>query len=405
VNRFFVIGCSFNSCRFDRLARVALSAEECVTLGDRLQAAGLADPVVLSTCNRVVIFHASGDERSLEIFQALEAIKGRGAVDPQDFFVLRGSKAVDHLFRLASGLESMVIGETQILGQVKDSFFRATERGWAGSHETRLMFDMAFRVAKRVRTDTDIGRGHFSVAMTAIRVLENRLGDLCGTRILIVGAGKTGELAARHFRERTCARLALANRTLSKAELLAQEIGIEEVVQLPQVPERVADFDVVVGAVEGGVFLFGPEQLEGLGGREFHVIDLAMPPCIDPQVAWLPGVTLIDIASLQGVVTTNADRRLGSIPQAEAIIAEGIESFERKVWEESELKPVVLRMSGKISNMLSQVFPTLEAELLKQGAERLVNMHVRKIKDIRNTEAERRAHLEALRAVYMSLEE
>ena len=186
---------------------------------------------------------------------------------------------------------------------------------------------------------------------------------------------------------------------------MAREIGIEEVVQLADVPARVTDFDVVVGAVEGGVYLFGPEQLGGLGGREFHVIDLAMPPCIDPAVAQVPGVTLIDIASLQGVVSTNSERRMGAVPQAEAIIAEGIESFERKVWEESELKPVVLRMGTKINAMLAQIFPNLEAEVLKQGAERLVNMHVRKIKDIRNTEAERRAHLEALRAVYMSLEE
>jgi glutamyl-tRNA reductase len=406
VNRFYLLGCSFASCRFDRLARVALSAVECERVGDALVAAGVVDPVVLSTCNRVVILHASSSDRAADVFHALAEVKGADAVAPSDFFVLGERDAITHVFRLASGLESMVLGETQILGQLKDAFFRATERGWLKGHETRLLFDAAFRVAKRVRTDTDIGRGHFSVAMTAIRVLENRLGDLAGLRILIVGAGKTGELAARYFRERTGARLALANRTLSKAEQLAEEIGIDEVVLLPHVPERVTEFDVVVGAVEGGQYLFGPSELAGLrASRELYAVDLSMPPCVDPAVASIPGVTLIDIPSLQGVVSTNSERRLGAIPQAEDMIDEALDALERKLWEESELKPVLLRMHGKIFGTLSQVFPHLEEEVLRRGAERLASMHIRKIKDVQRTKDERRAHLEALRAVYSSLDE
>ncbi len=405
MNRFSLLACSFATCRFDRLARVALSAVECERAGDALVAAGVQDPVVLSTCNRVVVLHASVDDRSADVFQILSDVKGADAVDPADFVLYRDRDAVAYLFRLAGGLESMVVGETQIVGQLKDAFFRATERGWLTGHETRLLFDAAFRAAKRVRTETEIGRGHFSVAMTAIRVLENRLGDLAGLRILVVGAGKTGELAARYFRERTGARLALANRTLSKAEQLAQEIGIDELVLLSQLTERVTDFDVVVGAVEGGQFLFGPAELQALEGRELHVVDLSMPPCVDPAVADVPGVVLIDIASLQGVVSSNADRRLSSIPPAEALLDEALASFERKLWEESELKPVLLRMHGKIFTTLQQVFPNLGEEVLRRGAERLANMHIRKIKDVERTKDERRAHLEALRAVYSSLDE
>jgi len=382
---------------------VALSAVECEHVGDALAAAGLVDPVVLSTCNRVLVLHASGEDRAADVFNVLAGLKGPDAVSPSDFFSLNERGAIRHIFRLAAGLESMVLGETQILGQLKDAFFRATERGWLKGHETRLLFDAAFRVAKRVRTETDIGRGHFSVAMTAIRVLENRLGDLSGLRILIVGAGKTGELAARYFRERTGARLALANRTLSKAEQLAQEIGIEEVVLLPHVPARVTEFDVVVGAVEGGQYLFGADELKSLHeSREFFAVDLSMPPCVDPAVANVPGVSLIDIPSLQGVVSTNSERRLGAIPQSEAMIEEALETFERKLWEESQLKPVLMTMQAKIFDSLSQCFPSLAEDVLKRGAERLAGMHIRKIKDVQRTSDERRAHLEALRAVYVS---
>jgi glutamyl-tRNA reductase len=122
-------------------------------------------------------------------------------------------------------------------------------------------------------------------------------------------------------------------------------------------------------------------------------------------VADVPGVVLIDIASLQGVVSSNADRRLSSIPPAEALLDEALASFERKLWEESELKPVLLRMHGKIFTTLQQVFPNLGEEVLRRGAERLANMHIRKIKDVERTKDERRAHLEALRAVYSSLDE
>jgi glutamyl-tRNA reductase len=382
-----------------------MSAEECVRAGEALSAAGIVDVVVLSTCNRVVVLHASGADRSAEVFGVLAGIKGADAVKRADFFELTGRAAAGHVFRLASGLESMVVGETQILGQVKDAYFRATEKGWVKGHETRQLFDGAFRVAKRVRTETDIGRGHFSVAMTAIRVLENQLGDLGGKRILIVGAGKTGELAARYFRERTGARLALSNRTRSKAELLGEELSIQEIVPLEDVAARVTEFDVVVGAVEGGQYLFGAAELSKLGERELSVVDLSMPPCVDPGVGELEGVRLIDIPSLQGVVSTSSERRTGSIPKAEEMIEEGLETLERKLWEESELKPVLMRMHGKILGTLQEVFPGLAEEVLRRGAERLANMHVRKIKDVERTKEERLSHLEALRAVYNSSDE
>jgi len=223
-------------------------------------------------------------------------------------------------------------------------------------------------------------------------------------RVLVVGAGKTGELAARHFRERTCSQITLANRTRAKAEDLADEIGCQEVIDFEQVRSVVDEFDIVVSAVEGGVRVLSAADV-GPRERPLHLVDLSMPPSLDPHLADVTGVDLIDIESLQGVVTTTTGKRLSAVPEAEALIAEAMGTAELKLWEDSALKPMLANMNAKITDMLSEIFPSLERHLVEAGAERLVNMHVRKIKQIRDSVDGRRAQLEALMAVYAAPEE
>lgn len=170
MERLVVVGIAHNTGAFSALQRVAMSADEVGRVARLLQDLGLPEPVILSTCNRVEIYHAGAAPRVELIRDVIVEVKGAGAVPVEAFFVRAGADAVEHLFR----------------------------------------------VAKRVRTETDIARGHFSVALTAIQVFENRLGGWCPQRVLVVGAGKTGELAARHFRERTCSESTLANRTRAR---------------------------------------------------------------------------------------------------------------------------------------------------------------------------------------------
>jgi glutamyl-tRNA reductase len=401
MDRFHIVGITYNTSRFESFAEVALSAVQAEALAVTLAGAGILEPVVIATCNRLEVVHA-GDAPALDaILDAISLVKGVARPRADRFFSLSGIRALEHLMRVVSGLDSLVLGEPEIIGQVKAAFRRSDDLGLLESHATRLAFDSAYRAAKRVRSETSIGRGHFSVAVTAIRVLENRLGDLCGRRVLVVGAGKTGELAARHFRDRTGCTLTLANRTRARAEALALEIGKSAVIDLTEVPGALGGFDVVVLAIEGDEPFLRREHLRALGGQGIHLVDLSMPAAVEAGVIEVPGVTLIDIASLDNIVTTHASRRSAAVPEAEAIIVSSLDGLELKLWEDDELKPVIHRMNSKISAVLGEIFPQLAEHVVEQGARRLVHMHVRHIKGIRGSVEERQARLDAMVGIYV----
>ena len=400
MDRFHIVGITYNTSRFERFAELALSAEQAEALAVTLAGAGVREPVVIATCNRLEVVHA-GDAPALDaVLDGVMAVKGVPRPPADRFFSLSGARALEHLMRVVSGLDSLVLGEPEIVGQVKAACRRSDDLGLLESHAMRLAFDSAYRAAKRVRTETSIGRGHFSVAVTAIRVLENRLGDLCGRRVLVVGTGKTGELAARHLRDRTGCTLTLANRTRARAEALAAELGQSTVIDLAEVPGALSGFDVVVLAIEGDEPFLRVEHLRAAGGREIHLVDLSMPAAVEAGVIEVPGVTLIDIASLDNIVTTHISRRSAAIPDAEAIISGSLEGLEFKLWEDDELKPVIHRMNTKISAVLGDLFPQLAEHVVEQGARRLVHMHVRHIKDIRGSVAERQTRLDAMVSIY-----
>lgn len=400
MERVTVIGIAHNQAGFGQLSKVSLSNDEAIAVGARLVEAGVSDPVILTTCNRLEFYHLDAELRLGDIVSAICEIKGADAVSEDDLFVIRGAAAIERLFRVASGLESLVLGEPEILGQVKAAYKRSTENGWITTNAARTVFDGVFRVAKKVRSDTAIGKGHFSVALTAIQVLENQAGDLSPLRILIVGAGKTGELAMRHFCDRTCSDIALANRTRARAETLAADIGCGEVIDLSDVHARAHEFDVIVSAVEGGNHVVEAADLQARDGQPTYVVDLSMPPSIPADIASVPGTSLIDIESLQGVVAASARRRSDAVIEAEEIIKTAMTTTELKLWEDSDLRPVVQHMRDHMADMLAEVFPNLAEEVVKKGAERLANMHVRKIRGIRDSVDERRARLQSLMTVY-----
>lgn len=400
MNRFHVIGVAYDKAGFERLAELSLSSAETEVFGAALKERGVSDFVVLSTCNRLEIYHAGEAARTIDVVLEIAALRPKARIGQNDFLVKSGVDALKHLFRVVGGLESLVVGETEITGQIKEAHRLASENGWVESHAMRQAFDAAFKTGKRIRTETDIGRGHFSVALTAIRVLENRVGKLCDLDILVVGAGKTGELATRHFTERSCASITVANRTRERAENLCAELKLKKVVDLAEVPDSVEDADVVVVAVEGGVPVIAREHLGPRTERPLHLIDLSMPPAIDPAVAEIEGVELIDIQSLQNVVATNVKRRVGALSEADAMIDQALERVELRLWEDSNLRPIVQRMESKISALLGEVFPALSEVALERGASRLVGMHLRKLKEIDNSLEDRRAYLESLMHVY-----
>ena len=289
-----------------------------------------SEATLLSTCNRTEIYCAS-DESVLE--PALHWLAGTGGVPPhvlrEHAYLLQGDQAARHAFRVASGLDSMVLGEPQILGQLKDAVRVADEAGALGSTLHQL-FQRSFAVAKQVRSSTEIGAHSISMTAAAVRLAGQLFEDLRDIRVLFVGAGDMIELAATHFAAKTPKGMAIANRTLERGEKLAGRFGAE-VMRLGDLPERLHEFDAIISCTASTLPIIGLGAVERALKRRRHrplfMVDLAVPRDIEIEVKDLDDVYLYTVDDLAAVVQTGKDNRQASVAQAEAIIDAGVQSF------------------------------------------------------------------------------
>ncbi len=291
------------------------------------QSPGVREAVLLSTCNRVEIYLAAHDRAA-----ALEAARDflvRQAGFEAGFYHHPHPCCARHLFRVACGLDSMIVGETEILGQVKAAYASALEAGTTSSVLNRL-FQQAFRAAKRVRSETGITRGTVSVGAAAVELAGKIFGDLSSCRVLVVGAGEAGELVARRLQERGVRRLVLANRTFARAAALAGELrGMA--VHFEHWREALADADIMVSSTAAEGFLLDPETVHPLlaerGDRPLFLLDLAVPRDLDPRLNELDGVFLHDIDSLQAMAREGLELRRREIEACDRLVEEHVEDF------------------------------------------------------------------------------
>ncbi len=277
----------------------------------------VAEAALLSTCNRTEIYAVAGDGATLE--QWLDAhAPGLGGY----LYRHRDAEAVRHLFRVATGLDSMVLGEPQILGQVKEAWALAREHGALGNRLDRL-FQQTFGVAKRARTDTRIGVNPISVASTAVRLAQDSFAHLPGSTVLLVGAGETIELAARHLAKGGVGRLLVANRTLAHAQDLAGRHG-GYALPLDELDRHLAEADVVFSATASREPVLRHAQvaaaLAARRRRPMLLLDLAVPRDIEPAVAALADAYLYTVDDLERAVEDNRRGRYEAAEAAEAII-------------------------------------------------------------------------------------
>lgn len=290
----------------------------------------LPEAAILSTCNRTEIYCA-GPEHALE--PTIEWLARSGGVTPavvrSHAYMLSDGGAARHAFRVASGLDSMVLGEAQILGQMKDAVRVAEQAGALGT-TLNQMFQRSFAVAKEVRSATEIGAHSISMAAAAVRLAGQLFEDLGKVRVLFVGAGEMIELAATHFAARNPARIAIANRTLERGEKLAARFG-GEVMRLSDLPARLHEFDVVVSSTASQLPIIGLGAVERAiklrKHRPMFMVDLAVPRDIEPEVKALEDVYLYTVDDLAHVVQTGQAHRQAAVAQAEAIIDAGVQSF------------------------------------------------------------------------------
>ncbi len=288
------------------------------------------EAAILSTCNRTEIYCAGelGD-----IDHTLDWLAHSGGVSPallrSHSYALRDGQAARHAFRVASGLDSMVLGEPQILGQMKDAVRAAEQAGALGTTLNQL-FQRSFAVAKEVRTSTEIGAHSISMAAAAVRLAGQLFEDLGQIKVLFVGAGEMVELAATHFAARNPKGIAIANRTLERGEKLATRFG-GEVMRLADLPNRLHEFDAVISCTASTLPIIGlgavERALKARKHRPMFMVDLAVPRDIEPEVRELEDVYLYTVDDLAGVVQTGQANRQAAVAQAEAIIDAGVQSF------------------------------------------------------------------------------
>ena len=332
-----VAGTSHRCAPVEVREKLAFLESDAVAAGGRLIAEGcVSEAVVISTCNRVEIYAVGqGDPPSLA--RRVREFLGDDRRFVGDLsavsFLHTGTTALEHLFRVVSGLDSMVLGETEILGQVKKAYSGALTAGFTGGGLNRI-FQKAFSVAKRVRTETQIQRGNTSVASVAVELAEQIFDNLSGHDVLVVGAGDTSEKTARALQSRGVKKIFVSNRTFDKAAALAEALG-GEAVRFEDWEKVFIRVDIVVSATGSPCYILDRPRLERImavrGCRPVLLIDLAVPRDIDPLVSTLRDVYVANVDDLQSVADAASQLRREELVRCETLIrSTALEFVERR---------------------------------------------------------------------------
>jgi len=303
-------------------------------LGDLTSRPEIHEAVAISTCNRTELYLVAGDPVEAENL-ALAELSRQAGIRPTELlgrlYSLRGDEAVRHLFSVAAGLDSMIVGEAEVLGQVKRAYELALVEGATGPISNRLFRD-AIGAGKRVRTETAIGRSRTSVSTVAVDLARDVLGDLETRRVLVIGAGENGELTAKALAERGVRTVFVANRRYDRAIGLAQRFG-GDAVRFDDLPAEIVSADIVVSCTASPHLIVGAEELaefsDQRAGRPLLLIDIAVPRDIDPRVHDLPGITLYDMDDLQRAVARNLDVQEAEAARARTVVDDELERFKR----------------------------------------------------------------------------
>ncbi len=323
--KIFVAGLSYKTTPVELREKLAVHRSRLQCSGCRLKLRGnLSEVVLLSTCNRVEIYGVSPWIHGT-VHRLFQELTNTDLDFTPYLYVKEGAAAAEHLFSVAAGLDSMVIGETEITGQVKSAYEAAKAAGLTGKKMNRL-FQTACRVVKKIRTETGIGRGATSVGSVAVELAEKIFDrDLSSKTVMILGAGKMGEACVKHLAKRGAKTVLVANRSVERAEKLAAEFG-GRAVRLEDSAAAMIEADILVSSTGSPDIVLRRDDvakiLPARRNRPLVLVDIAVPRDIDPAVAELPNVFLYDIDDLQAVVRENTKNRAAELAVCQRIIAE-----------------------------------------------------------------------------------
>jgi len=327
----FCVGISHHTANVERRERYGVPHGAEISVRSN----GCSESLLLTTCNRVELYAISDRPVSTDVIarSMLRDLSAADADHADHFYRYDAEECVLHLFRVAAGLDSMVIGETEILGQTKKAYEAARQSGSAGPYLHRL-FQRAFRVAKQVRTRTEISRGMVSVGSVAVDLAVKIFGDLTGRCVLLLGAGEASERAARSLVSRGVADLRVANRSLERAHALGELVG-GRAIPFGQWLDQCREIDILVSSTAAEEPLLTAELLAPILrerlDRPLFIIDIAVPRDVAPDVNEMDGVYLYDIDSLQSIAEQSRALRRQQIAAGETIIAGHVPEFSRTI--------------------------------------------------------------------------
>ncbi len=347
----WALGLNHNTAPLDLRGKFAFAIEHMppVLSGLKSIIKSQGEAAILSTCNRTEIYCAA---KQLALPETFQWLAHAGGVSPEVLhahtYTLQDAGAARHAFRVASGLDSMVLGEPQILGQMKDAVRVASELGALGTTLHQL-FQRSFSVAKEVRTSTEIGAHSISMAAAAVRLAGQLFEDLSKVNVLFVGAGEMIELCATHFSAKNPKSITIANRTQERGERLADQFK-GHAMRLADLPERLHEFDIVISCTASTLPLIGlgavERALKGRRNRPMFMVDLAVPRDIEPEVKSLSDVYLYTVDDLSGVVQTAQANRQAAVAEAELIIDAGVQSFVKWL-DQRSFVPVIQQLNAQ----------------------------------------------------------
>ena len=333
---FFVLGATHHTTPLSVRERLSLGADAASQLAAQLsRVAGLREFTLLNTCNRIEFYGVAAEAATAAHVQS--AFCAQQNVDPAEFerfrLHLRGPAAVHHLLEVAAGVDSQMVGETEIFGQVKDAYAAAQARGHTGPVLNRV-FQKAFQAAKHVRSNTAITEGHVSVANVAVDLAQTIFGDLDSTRILLLGAGDIGEKTAKAFRSRNAGSLTVASRRLERAMELATALGASAM-PFEQCESRLGEFDVVVCSTSAPGTVISRDAAKAAihkrPARPLFFIDLALPRDVDARAADLQNVFLYNLDDLAKIAEENRAAREAELAKCRTLLAERAEALWKQI--------------------------------------------------------------------------
>jgi glutamyl-tRNA reductase len=360
TGELLALGASHKTASLELRERIALPTGRAArVLAELTEHGAIHEAVALFTCNRTELYLITAD--ALEAENAALAILSRQAgLRPTELFgslySLRGGEAVEHLFAVTGGLDSMIVGEAEIQGQVKRAYEMALVEGVSGPVSNRLFRD-ALAAGKRVRSETGVARNNVSLSTVAVQLAGEFLGELSERRVLVVGAGENAELTARALRDRGVETLFVANRRYDRALGLAQRFG-GRAVTFDDMPRELEAADIVVTSTGAPHQILGREELEFVAasrmGRPLVLIDLAVPRDIEPSVRDCPGIALYDMDDLQRAVARNMDAREAEAAEALVLVREEVARFQN--WMASlDVVPTISALRRRADEVVEQV--------------------------------------------------